>query len=78
LNESYSWVKYEGEYAWKDVKNAVQEAGAYGVTPLIIRVKEVNQTAMQQLRSTGANFRKVEDINELTKVIANAYAQLTM
>ncbi|MBS3158867.1 hypothetical protein J4206_06290 [Candidatus Woesearchaeota archaeon] len=70
--------QYEGRYAWADMATAVQEAAAFGVTPLVIRVNQIDRASMKELRGTGVNFRKASfDMKDLAKVIAESYVQLT-
>ncbi len=71
-------MPYKGTYAYEDLKHALREAGAKGITPVVIRVNQVDDAAIAALRLTGVQYRTVKpDMSDLTKILAKTYVQFT-
>ncbi|MBI4144535.1 hypothetical protein HY486_04775 [Candidatus Woesearchaeota archaeon] len=68
-------IAYKGAYAWNDLFSAHKEAVARGITPIIIRVHDLDTT---QLKMHGLNFFTVKpDMSNLVDVLSEVYLRYT-
>jgi nitric oxide reductase activation protein len=66
---------YEGEYAWADVRRAVDEAEAAGVTVFHIGVGRVRVDPLHQCFGPHRS-RRVASVRDLPRILAQVHERL--